>query len=230
MMNNIKMQNASNKRGRPIKFVLAMGMAFVGLSVHAQNAIRSVTSSLQSGVEIIRIETAQAMTEVPAGFTIQSPARIALDFPGVINSIGKNLVELNQGNVRSANVVQAGDRTRVVVNLKQASAYQASIDGNVILLVLDRSQAQSSPAPKAQLFAQPQTTSISALKDIDFRRGSEDAGRVVVDLANSQVGVDIHQQGKDLVVEFLQSTLPEGLRRKLDVTDFGTPVQTIVTS
>jgi type IV pilus assembly protein PilQ len=199
----------------------------------AQNAIQALTGSVQSGVDIVRIETTEPLTSVPAGFTIQSPARIALDFPGVVNGIGRNAVEIGQGNLRSANVVQAGDRTRVVINLNQPSAYQAKLEGKTLLLILENSPiATASPPPVAQTapFAPSGNTNVSALKDIDFRRGSGNSGRIVVELANNQTGVDIRQQGKDLVVDFLKTSLPEGLRRKLDVSDFGTPVQSVVTS
>lgn len=200
----------------------------------AQNSIQSLTGSVQSGAEVIRIETAEPLSAVPSGFTIQSPARIALDFPGVVNGIGRSALDIGQGNIRSANVVQAGDRTRVVINLKQPSTYQAKLDGKTLLLVLDGSSS-ASPASVAQAapaaaFAPSGNVDPAALKDIDFRRGVGNSGRVVVELANNQTGVDIRQQGKDLVVDFLKTTLPEGLRRKLDVTDFGTPVQSVVTS
>lgn len=200
----------------------------------AQNAIQSLTGSVQSGVEVIRIETAEPLSAVPSGFTIQSPARIALDFPGVVNGIGRSALDIGQGNIRSANVVQAGDRTRVVINLKQPSTYQAKLEGKTLLLVLDGAPSMST-APVAQaapaaVFAPSGNVDPAALKDIDFRRGVGNSGRVVVELANNQTGVDIRQQGKDLVVDFLKTTLPEGLRRKLDVTDFGTPVQSVVTS
>ena len=208
--------------------------ALVALSatwVQAQNAIKSVTGGVQGGVEVIRIETNQPLTAPPTGFTIQSPARIALDFPGMANAIGRNAVELNQGNLRSANVVQAGDRTRVVINLKQPSAYQTSMDGNTLVVVLERTEATTVAAPTApQAFAESRNNEVAPLRDIDFRRGTGSAGRVIVELANNQVGVDIRQQGQNLVVEFLKTSLPEGLRRRLDVTDFGTPVQSIVTS
>ncbi len=200
----------------------------------AQNSIQSLTGSVQSGAEVIRIETAEPLSTVPSGFTIQSPARIALDFPGVVNGIGRSALDIGQGNIRSANVVQAGDRTRVVINLKQPSTYQAKLDGKTLLLVLDGTPS-ASPTPVAQAapaaaFAPSGNVDPAALKDIDFRRGVGNSGRVVVELANNQTGVDIRQQGKDLVVDFLKTTLPEGLRRKLDVTDFGTPVQSVVTS
>ncbi len=200
----------------------------------AQNSIQSLTGSVQSGAEVIRIETAEPLSAVPSGFTIQSPARIALDFPGVVNGIGRSALDIGQGNIRSANVVQAGDRTRVVINLKQPSTYQAKLDGTTLLLVLDGSSSASptsvAQAAPAAAFAPSGNVDPAALKDIDFRRGVGNSGRVVVELANNQTGVDIRQQGKDLVVDFLKTTLPEGLRRKLDVTDFGTPVQSVVTS
>jgi type IV pilus assembly protein PilQ len=214
-------------------------LSFAALACQAawgQNSIQSLTGSVQSGVDVVRIETSEPLTAVPAGFTIQAPARIALDFPGVVNGIGRNAVEIGQGNLRSANVVQAGDRTRVVINLKQPSTYQAKLEGKTLLLVLESSAAPPAATAPVQQQTPPANFSAagaggaSTLKDIDFRRGTGNAGRVVVELANNQTGVDIRQQGKDLVVDFLRTSLPEGLRRKLDVSDFGTPVQTVVTS
>lgn len=200
----------------------------------AQNAIKNLTGSVQGGAEVIRIETQEPLAAVPTGFTVQSPARISLDFPGTINGIGRGAVDINQGNMRSANVVQAGERTRVVINLKQPASYQASIDGNTLIVVMERSDAgvvkSAATTDSAASFAPSQNSNVVALKDIDFRRGAEAAGRVIVDLDSSQVGVDIRQQGQDLVVDFLKSSLPEGLRRRLDVSDFGTPVQLITTT
>ena len=197
---------------------------------HAQNAIQSITGGVQGGVEVVRITTTEPLAAVPTGFTIQSPARIALDFPGVANSIGRNAIEVNEGNIRSVNVVQAGDRTRVVVNLKQSASYQTQVDGKTLLVVLDRTQPVSAATAPTAAFAENRNRDVAALRDIDFRRGVGNAGRVVVDLANNQVGVDIRQQGQNLVVEFLKTSLPEGLRRRLDVSDFGTPVQSVTTT
>lgn len=207
--------------------LLTLGSAWA----QAQNAIQSLTGGVQGGAEVVRIETAQPLAAVPTGFTIQSPARIALDFPGVVNGVGRNVVDINQGNLRSANVVQAGDRTRVVINLKQAASYNARIDGKTLLIVLDRNEVSAAPTvATAPVFAESRTNNVAALRDIDFRRGAGNTGKVVVELANNQVGVDIRQQGQSLVVDFLKTSLPEGLRRKLDVSDFGTPVQTVVTT
>ena len=174
---------------------------------------------------------------MPAGFTVQAPPRIAIDLPGVTSALAKPSVEINQGNLRSVNVAQAGDRTRLVLNLKQPAAYRAQIDGKVLVVTLENmapatlaSSTGSAPAANTTRFAESLNSSQLPLRDIDFRRGADGAGRVVVELPNNQVGVDIRQQGQSLVVEFLRSSLPDSLRRRLDVTDFGTPVQSITTT
>ena len=203
-------------------------LAFGALAVaHAQNAIEAVTSSTQSGAEVIRIDLAQPLTAVPAGFSVQTPARIALDFPGVTNGIGRSAIEVNQGNLRSVNVVQAGERSRVVLNLKQATAYKAEIQGKSLLVILEPVAGTALVASTASAFAENRNRDTLPLRDVDFRLGKDSTGRVIVDLPNNQVGVDVKQQGKNLIVEFTKSTLPEGLRRRLDVSDFGTPVQLI---
>ncbi|MBB4844765.1 type IV pilus assembly protein PilQ [Paucibacter oligotrophus] len=196
----------------------------------AQTAIRSINSLQQAGVEVVRIELSQPLTELPKGFTVQTPPRIAIDLPGVVNGIGRSLVEINQGNLRSANVAQAGERTRVVLNLRQASSYRAELQDSALLLVLDSGSAAPAGANEPLHFAQSLNAESQALRDIDFRRGQDGAGRVVVNLPSNQVGVDIQQQGQKLVVEFLRSNAPEALRRRLDVSDFGSPVQSIVTT
>lgn len=208
----------------------------------AQNAIQSVTNGLQGGSEVIRLEFSEPLTAVPKGFALQSPARVALDLPGVRNATGQNLQEINQGNLRSLALAQGSDRTRLVLNLKQSTRYRAEIDGKTLIVTLDPVSvggvvaAAAAPvavgAGKADTvrFADPQNASPERLRDIDFRRGKDGAGRVVVDLPSNQVGVDIRQQGQNLIVEFLRSSASEGLRRRLDVTDFGTPVQAVTTT
>jgi type IV pilus assembly protein PilQ len=230
-MNNPEQVMADTSWGRKlVKGGLLAGLLLSSWWVHAQVAIQSVTGGIQSGVEVIRINTSEPLKALPSSFSIQSPARIALDFPGVANAIGRSTVDINEGNLRSASVVQAGDRTRVVINLKQAAAYQTRIEGNALLVVLERTEAVTAQTTPAAPFAESRNMDVAALRDIDFRRGTGSAGRVVVELPNNQVGVDIRQEGTGLVVEFLKSTLPEGLRRRLDVTDFGTPVRSVTTT
>ena len=206
------------------------------LSVYAQaqapavNTIQAVTASIQGGSEIIRIDLAEPLKVIPTGFAIQAPARIALDFPGIVNTMGRSALELNLGNLRSANVIQAGERTRVVLNLKTSTAYKAEIQGKSLFITLEPVAGATPAAASVPAFSESRNRDILPLKDLDFRRGVDNAGRVVVDLANNQVGVDIRQQGQTLVVEFLKTALPEGLRRRLDVSDFGTPVQSVTTT
>jgi type IV pilus assembly protein PilQ len=212
--------------------VLVIGTSLIASLANAQTAIESVSGSIQGGTEIIRIDLSQPLTAVPNGFAIQSPARIALDFPGVINNVGRSTIDINQGNMRSVSVVQAGERTRVVLNLKQSSAYKTELQGKSLFVVLDTvtSSAANGGGGFTPVFAENQSRESAPLKDMDFRRTADGAGRVIVTLPNNQVGVDIRHQGQTLVVEFMKSTLPEGLRRRLDVVDFGTPVKTVTTT
>jgi type IV pilus assembly protein PilQ len=237
MMNSKEKGNMMNWRvwGGALAMTLAAPVAF------AQAVIQSITSTQQAGADVVRIEMSEALKAVPAGFTIQQPARIAIDLPGVGNAMGKPSVEINQGNLRSVNVAQAGDRTRLVLNLKQAATYRAQIDGNALLIVVDSAAPAAAAAaagatPAAATAAAPTTFAPSqnrdpqSLREIDFRRGVDGAGRVIVTLPSNQVGVEIRQQGTGLLVEFPRSTVPDNLRKRFDVTDFGTPVQTVTTT
>jgi type IV pilus assembly protein PilQ len=227
------------------KWVGGCTAALVATCAMAAPAIQSVTASQQAGTDVVRIELSEPLASLPAGFAVQAPPRIAVDLPGVSNALGRNSVDVNQGNLRTVSVAQAGERTRLVLNLRQPSSYRASLQGKVLLLTLDNGNAPSEAAPvappavaaakplgEAQTvhFAESRNAVTLDLKDIDFRRGSDGAGRVVVELPNNQVGVDIKQQGQNLVVEFQRANLPDRLRRRFDTTDFGTPVQAMTAS
>ncbi|MFZ5487421.1 MAG: type IV pilus secretin PilQ [Pseudomonadota bacterium] len=209
-------------------FVALLGATLTAFAM-AQNAITAVTGNVQGGSEIVRIDLSEPLSAAPSGFVIQSPARIALDFPGVSNGLGRSTVEVNQGNLRSVNVVQAGDRTRVVLNLKQATPYQTEIKGKSLYVSLTPVATSTVAPQQPPAFAENLNRDVLPLKDVDFRRGADGAGRVIIGLANNQVGVDLRKEGKGLTIDFLKTSLPEGLRRRLDVTDFGTPVQLVTT-
>jgi type IV pilus assembly protein PilQ len=224
---------------------VALSMFLATASAWAQNAIQSINSTQQGASDVVRVELSETLAAVPAGFAVQTPPRIAIDLPGVGNATGRSNIEMNQGNLRSVSVAQAGDRTRLVLNLKQPGNYSAAIEGKTLVLTLQTSAnvaaapvvapaapAAASPAavtPPPVRFADSLNQAPQVLRNVDFRRGQDGAGRVIVDLPSNQVGVDIRQQGQSLVVEFLKSNLPEALRRRLDVTDFGTPVRTVST-
>ncbi|MFN3611935.1 type IV pilus secretin PilQ [Tepidimonas sp.] len=214
-----------------MSFALAAAAVLASGWAQAQGAIRSVSAGFSSGNEVIRIETTEPLKALPAAFTIQTPARIALDFPATTNATGQGLIEINQGNLRSVNVIEASGRTRLVLNLNRAVPYDTQVQGNVLFVTLQNAPAAAPAAPAAVGAATfdsgPTVGGMTALNDIDFRRGEDSAGRLIVELGNPQTGVDIRPQGRSLVVEFLRTSLPEGLRRRLDVTDFGTPVRTV---
>lgn len=212
---------------------LALGGLLLSSLAWAQARIESVSGSLQSGTEVIRVDFSEPLAADPTGFVVQSPARIALDFPGVTNGTGKSVVDFNHGNLRSANIVEASGRSRIVLNLKTAATYRTERQGKALLILLDpaAAAAPSGNAAASKIFESKSASSdVAPIRDVDFRRGSDGSGRVVIGLSNSQVGVDLRQEGKGLVVDFLRSSLPENLRRKLDVADFGTPVQAISTT
>lgn len=227
------MMGSQHKIMQKARWGIAMGGWLLGSLAWAQSAIESVSGSIQGGTEVVRIELSEALAADPTGFAIQSPARIALDFPGATNSTGKSVIELNQGNLRSINIVEASGRARLVLNLKSATSYRTERQGKALLILLDPAAASASAIPSEQRVFETKVATDSntqPIRDVDFRRGSDGSGRIVVGLSSSQVGVDMRREGKELVVDFLRTSLPEGLRRKLDVADFGTPVQTISTT
>jgi type IV pilus assembly protein PilQ len=234
MKNHEENLNMSKRYVRAVTLLCTFCIPF---GVLAQGSIQSINSTQQAGSEVVRIELSEPLSAVPNGFTIQNPPRIAIDLPGISNAMGRSTLDMNQGNLKTVNVAQSGERTRLVLNLKHAANYHAQIQGKALLVTVNGPAApvsatgsNSAEAGHPVRFADSLNQAKIPIKDIDFRRGNDGAGRVVVDLPSNQVGVDIRQQGQGLVVEFLRSSLPDSLRRRLDVTDFGTPVQSIVTT
>jgi type IV pilus assembly protein PilQ len=217
---------------------LATFLAVMGSVAAAQeNAIESVTANQQGSNVVVRIAMKNPVTKPPIGFSITNPARIALDFAGTANSTGVATKEIGLGDVRNVNVVQAGERSRVVFNLQRPLSYVTSVEGNTVVVTINGNGAPTAMAPAAAPSAMRPSIGAGAsvpvqgaIKDIDFRRGSSGEGRVVVDLPDRQLGVDVRQQGQTIVVDFARASLPAALRRKLDVGDFGTPVRTVTTT
>ena len=207
----------------------------------ARNAIESITAHQQGANVIVKIALKNAPDKLPINFSITNPPRIALDFGATVNATGKSTQDLNQGDLRSVNVVQAGERSRLVFNLKRSLNYASAVDGNAIILTIDGSgglatavDATGLPVARAAGSAGAAGAAVAPagrqmLRDMDFRRGANGEGRVVVDLPNNQVAVDVRQTPTGLTVDFLKTGLPETLRRRLDVGDFGTPVALVTT-
>ena len=193
------------------------------------NGIEAITvAGQQGGSIVVKITLRQPLANPPAGFTINNPPRIAFDFPNTENALGKNSQEVGDGDLRNMNIVQAGGRTRLVMNLSKSLGYDTRIDGKNVLITLQTSAPATAAAPVTSHFAEakPDDTRHS-LRDISFRRGPNGEGRIVIDLSDSSVGIDLRQQGRNLIIDFTNTALPKNLERRLDVADFATPVQTI---
>ncbi len=195
----------------------------------AQNSISALSVSTGNGVTVIKVELAQPLAKLPAGFTINTPPRIAFDFPDTANGMGKSVQDFNAGDLRSANIVQAGNRTRLVINLNQMLTYDSKVDGNNLLITLHDKPADIVASKTARFAEAKQGAQQHELRDIGFRRGKNGEGRIEVDLSDPGIGIDIRQQGTTLIVDFLKTNLPRNLQRKLDVVDFATPVQNVDT-
>lgn len=198
----------------------------------AANAIESVVVARQGNEIAVKIDTKEPLSVIPSGFVIANPAKVAFDFPVTANVTGKTSQVLNEGDLRSYNLVQVADRTRLVLNLTRKMNYEARLDGRslyVTLTPIDR-LAEGAVAKDSTRFSQESLVGHKhALRDVMFRRGKDGEGRIIVDLSDAGTGIDIRQQGPNLIVDFQKSDVPENLRRKLDVNDFATPVSMIET-
>ncbi|MDQ6619625.1 MAG: type IV pilus secretin PilQ [Pseudomonadota bacterium] len=199
----------------------------------APNSLESVSVAKgSSGRTVIRFTMKQQPANPPAGFSIASPPRIALDFLDTGNNLGTTQRAIQDGALRSLNVIQAGNRTRVVFNLDRPQNFETQVDGNAVLVTLIDQAATGADlqSPQVQRFAEARPSDVQhAVRDVDFRRGKNGEGRIIVDLSDSTTGIDIRQQGSQLVVDFLRTTVPRNVERRLDVGDFGTPVMTVDT-
>jgi type IV pilus assembly protein PilQ len=208
--------------------LVASGVAFAQVA----NSIDALAVSKgTSGNTIVKFTLKAPPANPPAGFAIASPARIALDFLDTGNGLGATQRVIDDASLRSLNVIQAGNRTRVVLNLNRPQTFSTAVEGNTVLVTLfDQSEQLDAKTQVVQRFAESRPGDVQhTLRDIDFRRGKNGEGRIIVDLSDNATGIDIRQQGKSLIVDFLRTNLPRNLERRLDVQDFGTPVTTVDT-
>jgi len=193
------------------------------------NSLQSVkVSQGPENSQVVRIATSEALAAMPIHFTTSNPHRIVLDFTGVQNPLGRLSETINAGVVRAYNVAQAGDRTRIVVDLTEPATYDLRKDKNVLLIALRGSQASPGAAAPAH-FQSASANAAYSIRDVGFRRGKNGEGRIEVSLSDPGVGIDIKQKGQTIQVEFLNTTLPPSLQRRLDVSEFATPAQTVET-
>lgn len=165
----------------------------------------------------------------PHGYTTDSPARIALDLPGVVSRLASKTRDLGSGNARSATVVEAKDRTRLIINLTQLTPYDTRVEGNNLLVIVGQGAKGKVSRPTAAVtlpaLARAVAPSSKAIRGVDFQRGTQGEGNVVIDLSDPSIAPDIQERDGKIVLGFARTQLPEPLRVRLDVKDFATPVQ-----
>ena len=201
------------------------------IAAEPQNAIEDIVYAKLPG-DRIQIQLRMTGTPAkPAVFTTSNPARIALDFPNTRVSMAKTSVKVGVGAITSVNAVEAQNRTRVVLNLVKPAAYTATSDNRSYTITVDNPVGgiAGTQAAKTTRFASAVRPGKHSLKGIDFRRGPQGDGKIIIGLSDTGVGIDIREQAGEIIVDFLDTGIPAELQRRLDVTDFGTPVANIDT-
>jgi type IV pilus assembly protein PilQ len=227
-MNNI---HVSSRKKTTLSSMLTGILVLCLLPVTAafSNALQDVSFATLPGDRVqIKLRMQEPASE-PASFTIDNPARIALDFPATTVNLPRKSQEIGIGVARSVNAVEAGGRTRVVINLAKLVGYTTAVSGNDVIVTLNDSSAGAfaTATEKAATPATAQTAAGVNILNLDFRRGTKGEGRVELTLADPNTAVDMIKRGKQIIVTLKNSALSEDLERRLDVIDFATPVQTV---
>jgi len=236
MRNDSNHHNSRTVAGRLGRWLACtLALAVVG-TAFAQNATKNILESVkastqQGGGVVVRLNFKEALTAIPSGFTVTNPSRIAIDLPNVANGLGRGSVDIGEGDVRSLSIVEVSNRSRVVLNLARSLSFSSALEGNSLVLTIDATPVSvGKENVQVTKFAEaPPATSVNknSVRDVDFRRGANGEGKIIVDLSSATIGIDIRQQGKSVVVDFVNTAMPRALIRRLDVLDFGTPVRTV---
>jgi type IV pilus assembly protein PilQ len=221
-------------------WVALLAAAFFG-TASAQPAAGETQGNKLEAVEVQTLPGQQLQLRLrlsgpapePLAFTIDRPARIALDLPNTGLALESRRIDVKSGGLDTILAAEAGGRTRLVLNLDSLMPYQTRVEGNTILVTLGGTQAGAAApsAPPSQgaarTAARPPAAGPRAVRSIDFRRGPDGSGRIIADLSDPRTPVNLRQQGTQIVVDFGGADLPRELMRRFDVVDFATPVQTV---
>jgi len=234
-------QSGNRNAVRVAGLILLAGMAFVSQQLQAAtNALIDISHVTLSGNKQQLALTMDGPAVEPKAFTIDNPARIALDLPDTSNELDERNIRISSGLLQNVTTVEAGGRTRVVINLSSLTPFQTSVKGNQLLITLD-SNADGSEGNTSDLLVAAANNSnkveiddngdvnerVNEISSLDFRRGPMGEGRIIFDLSSAGIVTDMRQEGGRLIVEFPDTQLAAKLQRRLDVMDFGTPVQFI---
>ena len=215
----------------------ALAIAFTGISTAlaqaapAANQLKDIEVQALSGDRVeLRLVTSGVASE-PLAFIIDNPARISLDLQNTTLGLDKRRKDVNVGPLSTILAAEAGGKTRVVLNLDKMVPYQTRVDGSAIVVTLgapDAAAAAVTSFPATQAAPAPAAAGGSrSVSGVDFRRGDNGAGRVVITLSDPATPVDVRKEGDRVVLSFNGATLPASLQKRLDVTDFATPVNSI---
>lgn len=218
-----------NMRQLCLAAVLFIVMAFTP-AVAADNVLNALNFSALPGDDVMITLRAETGFTEPKVFTTDNPARIALDFYGLSNGLASKTQSIGIGMARSVTAIEAGDRTRVVVNLVESTGHEININGNELTLTIKGgANIAATAAQSAMTTATMSTASASSssddLRNVDFRRGDAGEGQVILELGNPAVSVDMREEAGRVVLDILDTALPARLMRKFDVADFATPVK-----
>ena len=220
------------------KLPLAALMALLSPLALAADLQKMDVASLPGDRVELKLSFDEPVSAAPKGYTIDQPARIALDLPGVENKLGERSRELGLGNARSVTIVEAGDRTRLIINLTSLAPYSTRVQGNDLYVTVGAEAAAQAAAPAPTPVAsntnwratdEPAVSGTvaaggRAISSLDFQRGTDGSGNVIVDLSDPGIKVDVEEQGGRVRLNFPNTRLPDELRVQLDVKDFATPV------
>lgn len=226
---NVSLPRENTVITRTRYLLLACALVVISPAVFAANALQNVSySSLSGDAMQITLQMEQAATE-PLVFTIDSPARIALDLTDTANQLSDKNGSIGIGVVNGYSSAEAGGRTRVVINLTRMTSYEVAVNGNTITLTLGNKPAQVVDTMGSPVVPSSAIAGDNAIRGIDFSRGESGEGLIHILLPSAKTSVDMHKEGDKLIVDFLNTTLPNELQRSLDVKDFATPVFTVDT-
>jgi len=192
-----------------------------------QNTLRAVEISRHAEQVVVRLKLDKPLAKTPASFATVAPARIVVDLPDTTNAMSTMRKTVDTGEIRHIDIVQAGNRTRIVINLKRPVNHAARLQDHEAQILIGETAHPIATATGSANKAAALAMERNAVLDIDFRRGEEGAGRVIIDLAREQSAIDVRRQGQGVVIDLMKSALPEPLKRRLDVKDFAAPVQEI---
>ena len=161
----------NTKKASTILRAFLLWLAGLGVCAAQTNSIDSFQVNQEAGRTVVRITTKEPLRSVPPNFSVASPARIAFDFPNTVNALGRSSEDIAQGELRSMNVVQGADRTRLVLNLRRPLGHEATIDGNTLVVRLAETSAAQTSSTASTPFAEGRQDVKHAVRDIDFRRG-----------------------------------------------------------